>query len=111
MTYWESRQDLFGLEKYTLRMTLSEALCDDVVAIQAGVFSLLPHPDLSGRYILFVQPCRHTREGYTSESMVSSLDAIFEQWQAGTQCAGSHVSLPLSAPSYLVFTGDNREKS
>lgn len=71
--YWQGRKDLFGHEKFTLPMTLSGALCDDVIALQTGAFCLLPHPDLSGRRIIFSDVHRHTREGYTTESLVSGL--------------------------------------
>ena len=62
---------MFGPEKYVLRMTLSEALRDDLVALEAGVYRLLPHKDLSGRQLVFFEPHNHTREGYSSESLVS----------------------------------------
>jgi len=53
-------------------MTLSGALRDDLVAIEAGMYYILPHPDISGRQIIYVEPKRHTRQGYTSESAVSA---------------------------------------
>lgn len=80
-----------------MRMTLAEALKDDLVALEAGVLCPLPHLDLSGRQVgsgnrlfslsirmltpppprllqlIFVEPRRHTREGYTSESMSRAL--------------------------------------
>lgn len=62
---------MFG-DKFALRMSLSEALSDDLVAIQAGVYSLLPH-DLSGRRILYIAQWRHTRKGYDTDSLVSLL--------------------------------------
>jgi hypothetical protein len=71
VNYWKARRDLFGEEKYWQRMILSEALRDDIVALEAGVFSILPHRDLSGRHILFVHPTRHSREGYDTDSLVS----------------------------------------
>ena len=71
VNYWECRRQVFGREKYLMSMTLSEALCDDRVALETGVFSLLPRRDLSGRPILYMDPSRHTREAYTSESLVS----------------------------------------
>ena len=63
---------MFGAEKFVLRMMLSEALHDDLVALEVGVCSLLPHLDCSGRQLLFWDPSLHTREGYTSESMVGT---------------------------------------
>lgn len=52
-------------------MTLSEVLHDDDAALQAGIFALLPHRDLSGRLLLFVDRNRLTYEGYDADSMVS----------------------------------------
>jgi hypothetical protein len=71
--YWKSRQEVFGPDKFVLRMTLSEALCDDLAAVETCVFRPLPHLDASGRQLLLAELCRHTREGYTSESMVRSV--------------------------------------
>jgi hypothetical protein len=71
VNYWESRRELFGPEKFVLRMTLDEALRDDLVAIEACLCRLLPHLDTSGRQLLLWEPGRHTREGYTTDSMVS----------------------------------------
>jgi len=68
--YWESRRDVFGEEKFTLPMTLSEALRDDVTAIETGMYCLLPEKDLSGRQMIFLEPHRHTGEGYSAESLV-----------------------------------------
>jgi hypothetical protein len=71
VNYWKERRDLFGEEKYCQRMILSEALRDDIIALRAGVFSILPHRDLSGRHLLLVHPSRHSREGYSTKSLVS----------------------------------------
>lgn len=54
-------------------MTLSEALRDDMDALNAGVYYLLPHLDLSGRRLLYITPWRHTRENYDTDSLVSSV--------------------------------------
>lgn len=54
-----------------MRISLGEALGDDLVALEAAVYCLLPHVDVSGRQLLYLEPARHTREGYTSESLVS----------------------------------------
>lgn len=51
-------------------MTLGEALRDDIVALEAGWIRLLPNLDSSGRHLLFIEPARHTREGYITESLV-----------------------------------------
>jgi len=72
VNYWECRREVFGPEKYLLPMTLGGALRDDLVAIEAGVFCLLPRTDVSGRQILYIDPSLHTREGYSSDSLVSS---------------------------------------
>jgi len=69
--YWECRRELFGPLKYLLPMTLSEALRDDLVALEAGVYRLLPHSDMAGRQLVLLEPRRNTGEGYTSESLVS----------------------------------------
>jgi len=68
---------VFGPGKYLMRMTLSEALRDDLVALEAGVYCLLPRLDASGRQVLYLDPSRNTREGYTSESLVSACHACF----------------------------------
>jgi len=73
---------VFGPEKYLQRITLSEAMRDDFVALGAGVYTVLPHPDLSGRQILYMEPRCHTREGYSSESLVSV---------ALVDCTGKHI--------------------
>jgi len=73
VTYWESRREVFGPEKYLMRMTLSEALRDDMVALETGMFCLLPWLDASGRQVLYLDPSCHTREGYTSDSLVSTV--------------------------------------
>ena len=64
---------MFGPDKYVQRMALSEALRDDQVALETGVFCLLPQLDMSGRQVLYLDPSRNTREGYTSESLVSTV--------------------------------------
>ena len=63
---------MFGPEKYLLRMTLNEALRDDLVALETGVQQILPHLDSSGRQMVFCDLHRHTREGYTTDSLVSA---------------------------------------
>ena len=70
MNYWENRREVFGPDKFKLRMTLNEALCDDLAAVEACCVRPLPRLDASGRQLIFLEPSRHTREGYTSESMV-----------------------------------------
>ena len=72
VNYWQGRFEVFGPQKFTLEMTLSEALCDDLTALETGFYCLLPKKDLSGRQILYLEPRRHTGTGYTSESLVSA---------------------------------------
>jgi hypothetical protein len=72
--YWESRREVFGPEKFVLPMTLSEALRDDLVALETCLLRILPQLDASGRQLLLVEPRCHTKKGYTSESMVRSVE-------------------------------------
>lgn len=53
-----------------MKMTLSEALRDDLVALEVGWLCLLPTKDASGRQLIVMEPSRHKREGYTTKSMV-----------------------------------------
>jgi hypothetical protein len=66
--YWESRCEVFGPDKFCLQMKLSEALLGDAVALNAGVFTLLPKRDSSGRHLVYVESKRHTSAGYDVES-------------------------------------------
>lgn len=75
--YWEGRRKVFG-SKYLERLTLAEALRDDLVALEAGTLCLLPSRDVSGRPIVYSNPSRHTREGYTSKSMLRAFWYIIE---------------------------------
>jgi hypothetical protein len=68
--YWEDRKAVFGTEKFVLPMTLAGALRDDLTAIEAGVYVQLPNRDTSGRQVLWMEPHRHTKDGYSSESLV-----------------------------------------
>jgi hypothetical protein len=52
-------------------MSIDGALCDDVIAIEKGWMQLLPKLDASGRQLMYLEPARHDKEGYTSESLVS----------------------------------------
>jgi hypothetical protein len=69
-----------------MRMTLSEALCDDLVAVEVGLCQLLPYLDTSGRQLLLWDPCRHRREGYsgTLESMVSVVSSCLSSFKMYT---------------------------
>lgn len=57
-------------------MTLSEAFCDDIAALQAGVFTLLPARDLSGRHLVYIEGTRLSDVEYDPDSMVSGLLSI-----------------------------------
>lgn len=59
--------EVFWLKKYLWPMTLSGALSEDLVALQASFHHLLPCLVLSGRQMLFWEPQHHTREGYVGE--------------------------------------------
>ena len=56
MNYWESHRELFGPKKFEMRMTLSEALCDDLEVVEVCLCQLLPHLDTSGRQLLLLDP-------------------------------------------------------
>lgn len=71
VNYWRCRKQLFGPEKYLMRMTLGEALKDDLEAIEDGVFCLLPFKDSSGRQLLHLEPGRKSDGQYSSGSLVS----------------------------------------
>jgi hypothetical protein len=58
-------------------MTLSGPLCDDLAAVEACTYHPLPHLDASGRQLVFIDPKRHTREGYSSESMVRCVGGLY----------------------------------
>lgn len=73
VSYWQCRREVFGRDKFTMRMTFGEALKDDLVALQTCTYCLLPQRDRSGRQILYLDPARHTRDGYDSESLVSNV--------------------------------------
>jgi hypothetical protein len=73
VNYWTARREVFGPIKFTMRMTLGEALKDDLDAIEDGVFTILPHLDASGRQMLYMEPHRRSRGQYSSESLVRSI--------------------------------------
>jgi hypothetical protein len=76
--YWECRKEIFGPQKFTMRMTMTEALRDDLVAIEEGVLFLLPLVDLSGRLLLFIEPHRRQADQYSSESLLRAIWYILE---------------------------------
>lgn len=51
-------------------MSLNEALRDDIAALEAGVYRLLPRPDKSGRPLLYLDISGNTGVDYTQESLV-----------------------------------------
>lgn len=51
-------------------MALCGAMRDDIAALEAGVYQILPHRDSSGRQLVLVEPRRNTGDGYSPESMV-----------------------------------------
>jgi hypothetical protein len=89
VNYWDSRREVFGPDKFVLPLTLGRALKDDIPAIEAGVHRFLPHPDSLGRRLLFIEPHRHTRKGYTSESLVRAFWYLMEVFIDESGCDGS----------------------
>lgn len=61
---------LFGPDKCHLPIPLSGALHDDLTALKTGVCCPLPHPDASGRQIIWYPMAKSTFEGYTVGSLV-----------------------------------------
>lgn len=86
VNYWEYRRELFGPDKYVQRITLSEALRDDLIALESGFYRLLPHLDTSGRQLVMLEPRLHTGEGYTPESMVSWRGFVVQKFAAFSGC-------------------------
>jgi hypothetical protein len=76
--YWQERRELFGPEKFTNCMSIDGALCDDVIAIEKGWMQLLPKLDASGRQLMYLEPARHDKEGYTSESLLRAAWYVIE---------------------------------
>lgn len=70
VSYWEERRNVFGPKKFVMKMTLGDALANDLEAIRDGVIRLLPSVDESGRRMLFIQPSNRTKGRYSSESLV-----------------------------------------
>ena len=78
-------------------MTITGALCDDLVALQTGFVLPLPKVDASGRQLLFYVPARHNREGYTSESMVRILTAMYYDY-----CFLTSLTITFLMPTVIV---------
>lgn len=72
VNYWDTRRKLLGPDKFLLPMKLSEALRDDLDAIEDGVFIILLHVDMSGRIINFAELHRRSEGRYSSQSLVRS---------------------------------------
>jgi hypothetical protein len=72
VTYWEERRKFFGSDKFCLPMTLHGAMRDDHIAVESGFARILPGVDDSGRQMSLAIMRNHTRDGYSTESMVSS---------------------------------------
>lgn len=97
-----------------MRMTLREALKDDIVAIEAGVYRMLPHKDLSGRQIMFRDPSNINGEGYSSESLVSDLRALLAFTRVLRMCrSDSSFFFQFRALWFMVelAASENTEKS
>lgn len=76
-----------------MKMTLGEALKGDVVALNTCILTMLPN-DASGRIVLYLEPHRHTRQGYTSDSMMRAIWYVAEKAaQDNTDIAGGIVQL------------------
>ncbi len=69
-------------------MTLRGALSDDLAAMEAGMFQILPRLDLSGR--------GNTRRGYSSESMVSVAEKLIASPCGMIRLDFSQFNCPLS---------------
>lgn len=83
VNYWNSRKEAFG-ERFTEKMTLSGAMRDDLVALEAGVYHLLPKPDASGRLITYLETRRNTGRGYSSDSLVSTILGFVQDYESLT---------------------------
>lgn len=70
--YWAARREVFGVEKFTLPITLSGALRDDLDALEASTYCVLPQADLSGRPLLYSVPHSRGGKGLSTESLVSA---------------------------------------
>ena len=99
VNYWESRRQVFGEGKYLMKMTLSGALRDDLVALSACVFRLLPKLDASGRQILFIDPRRHTMNGYDSDSLVRTICRI----RSSCRWESNGIEILFHSSSYVPF--------
>jgi hypothetical protein len=68
--YWEARLEVFGSDKYTLPITLGGAMKDDIYALEAIEYRVLPQTDLSGRQILYSVPHSRGGKGLTAQNLV-----------------------------------------
>lgn len=72
MNYWQARQEVFG-GKFVLPMTLGGALRDDLAALEATTYFVLPQADESGRPLLFSVPHSRGGKGLSTQSLVSDI--------------------------------------
>lgn len=78
---WKCHQEVLRPNKYNSPMALSWALSDDSVHRSCWYYLLFPHLNPSaGRQLLFWKHCDYTREGYTSESLVSTVHELQESY-------------------------------
>jgi hypothetical protein len=73
VAFFESKKDLFGVEKLTKPITLDDLGPDDIAALEAGYSQLLPGRDRAGRAIVTVIPLVRTRSSENKVSMVNML--------------------------------------
>lgn len=105
--YWKTRLELFGKDKAFLRMSLSEAVKDDLNALRAGVYRLLPS-DSSGRPLLYMDPSLNTGVDYTAESLVSRSEMLYLLYDS-CEMLFSILILHFVASRYLVHGGISRK--
>ncbi len=58
MKYWTYREKVFGTDLYALPLTLNGAMKEDIGAVKAGLFNLLPETDEEGRAIIYLDPSK-----------------------------------------------------
>ncbi|KAL7550876.1 hypothetical protein ACHAWF_014074 [Thalassiosira exigua] len=88
VSYWEARADLFGDNRMLLPMNKSGTLKDiDSLALDRGIFQVLPQKDTEGRALIFYDPSRHDPKlGYSTKSMVSNLRRLFPLMSSDHVC-------------------------
>lgn len=89
-------------------MMLSEALSNDIPSLQAGVFMLLPHRDLSGRHLIYVEGTRLSSVEYDPDSMVCDIlcvGLLVRSNNAYAKVFTTHITCCIGS-GVLVFDGD-----